>query len=221
MKFLLNRRGFSLIQTLIAAGIIAIFVSVFADLLMNMQKEVKRNKNKHERILINYQIDQVVTSSKGVKESTELTQNAALKACVKGGQFGACLTNCCQNGVVYPFYLLDPRDENPDIPARARLSGPETDPVFYDDDSNVGCTANCAYTVTSSFKAHCPGGISSCDHAEHLQIEINYKPVQGKEHLMKETTKSLLYFVEYTLHLISARHASRLCHDPVLQFHNP
>jgi Type II secretory pathway, pseudopilin PulG len=190
MIILRTQRGFSLIQALIAAAILAIFVAAFSDLLMNMQKEVKRNKNKQDRILINYQIDQAVTSPTGIKESALLPANSNLKACVLGGTSGG-----CQTGTVNQFYLLDPQDKNPDVSARTRLSGPVSDPVFYDDSSNSGCTANCAYTVSSTFKAHCPGGVTSCDHAEHLQFEMVYKPVQGKEHLMKETTKSLLYFV--------------------------
>ncbi|MNL36586.1 hypothetical protein D3C87_1586720 [compost metagenome] len=49
--------------------------------------------------------------------------------------------------------------------------------------------------MTSRFIPHCPGGVSSCDHAEHLTVEMEYTPVAGKEHLMKPMKKSLIYFV--------------------------
>jgi|GEM_PF-2846792 hypothetical protein len=195
MMRLRNQNGFSIIQALIAAGILAIFVAAFADMLLNMQKEVKRNKNKQDRILINYQIDQVVTSSYGLRGSAELADNIALKACVLGGAAGTCTTNCCQNDNVTQFYLLDPRDTNSNAALRSRLAGPVGDPQRYDDNSNNNCTNNCAYTVKSSFRAHCPGGVSTCDHAEHLQVQLEYEPIAGKEHLMKPTTKNLIYFV--------------------------
>jgi Tfp pilus assembly protein PilV len=196
MTSLKNQQGFSLLQMLIAAGILAIFVGVFSDLLVNLQKEVKRNKNKQDRVLNNYQIDQVVTSSFGMRTSADLVPlNDALKACVRGGPTSACASSCCQNNVSSSFTLLDPRDTNPVLAEKARLSGPTGNPAMYDDNSKNGCTQNCAYSVTTSFTPHCPGGVASCDHAEHLKVEMSFDPVPGKEFLMKPIKKSLIYFV--------------------------
>ena len=194
MTRLQNQSGFSLIQTLIAAGILAIFVAAFADMLLNMQKEVKRNKNRQDRTLITYQIDQVVTSPYGMRGSAELPVNNALKACVLGRAAGGASSDCVANTSTQ-FYLLDPRDTSPDVSLRRRLAGTEADPQRYDDNSNNNCVNNCAYTIKSRFIAHCPGGEASCEHAEHLQVQLEYEPVKGKEHLMKPKTKNLIYFV--------------------------
>jgi len=196
MISLKNQQGFSLLQMLIAAGALAIFVGVFSDLLVNLQKEIKRNKNKQDRVLNTYQIDQVVVSTFGMRTSASLVPlNDALKACVHGGATSLCTSNCCQNNVSSPFTLLDPRDTNPTLAEKARLSGPTDNPEMYDDNSKNGCTSNCAYGVTSTFTPHCPGGVASCDHAENLKVELSFDPVAGKEHLMKPIKKSLIYFV--------------------------
>lgn len=189
--------GFSLLQVLMAIAVLGVLAGMFAEMTVVLQKEVRRLGGRQGRILTSYQIDQIAMSPFGIKTSAGLSPlNDKLRVCVQGGTLPGCSSNCCTHGVKADFYLLDPRDTNPDFSARARLSGPATDPVFYDETGNNKCVGlACVYRVSSSFVPQCPGGVASCEHAEHLTVTLSVDPLEGKEYLMKSRTKNLIYFV--------------------------
>ncbi len=188
--------GFSLVQMIMSIGILSIILLSFADTLVGLQKEVSRNKSKQDRALNFYQIDQIFLSSYGLKASADLLpENNDLKACIKGGATSSCASDCCTNGQAFDFVLVDPRDTNTDIHKRMRLGGSLQTPAAYNDASSPGCVDDCAYTISTSFIAQCPGGAATCDHAEHLAIKYIVEPVAGKEHKIRRQERNSTYFV--------------------------
>ncbi|MCM2278083.1 MAG: type II secretion system GspH family protein [Oligoflexia bacterium] len=187
--------GFTLIELLIAFGVLGAISLIMLSMMTNLQSEVKRLRDKSDRTLSSYYIDQIVTNQDGVRTSADLLPaNADLKACVLGGASGSCTSNCCVGGQAKDFILLDPRDLNPDPAARARLSGTTATPLAYAADGTLCQSGTCAYTIGTSFTARCPGGVSSCDHAEHLIVNIFQKTL-GVNPLIKSQDRSLIYFV--------------------------
>ncbi|WP_374073574.1 hypothetical protein [Bdellovibrio bacteriovorus] len=194
----LGKNGFSLVQLLLAIGLLGILAGVFADMIINLQKEVRRTSAQQGRILASYQLDQITTSPFGVRTSALLPDviNEPLRACVRGGATTGCTSNCCQGGQSFDFILLDPRDTNPNLSARARLGGTSTNPVYYDEAGSNNCIPpRCTYRVATSFVAQCPGGVAQCDHAEHLVITVAMDPEPGKEYLMRPQKRTLIHFV--------------------------
>ncbi len=192
-----NNKGVSLVQLLVVVAILAILLSAFSDLIVGMQKEVSRMKSKQDRVITNYVVDQALTSQIGITGSAELLpENEMLKACVQGGATSSCASNCCIGEVEQEFILVDPRDSSINPRDRMRLGGTTKSPVYFDKNGNNSCVApNCRFHVITKFKARCPGGVSSCDHAESLTTSVQTVPEEGKENLIKAQTRNLIYFV--------------------------
>lgn len=194
---ILNRKGFSIVQMLMAAAILSILVAAFADLIIGMQKEVGRMKSKQNRVMTNYVLDQGITSQIGMASSAQLLpENEKLKACIEGGATSTCASNCCEGETEFEFYMLDSRDSTVDPKDRLKLGGTTNDPVFYNLQGENTCVQpNCFYRVISKFKARCPGGVSTCSHAESVKTSVSIIPEPGKEHLMKSEVRNRVYFV--------------------------
>lgn len=139
------------------------------------------------------QIQIMLATTKSLSESSRyLPSNESLRVCLEGGAQGACLENCCQGNIAQGFYFKDPLDTTAQIDAKRDISAPPGSPVYYKLDGspclNASSTTNsCAYSLVSTFTAHCPGGVSNCDHAEHLRISVlmvpmeNYPQIKEKE----------------------------------------
>lgn len=125
------------------------------------------------------QIQRMLATTKSLSESALLTPvNEALRVCLQGGASGACTENCCKGNVDTGFTFKDPTDTAPQVANKRSLSSSPGSPVYYRADGTLCGAANgdmngCAYGLTSTFVAHCPGGVASCDHAEHLKIKIS------------------------------------------------
>jgi prepilin-type N-terminal cleavage/methylation domain-containing protein len=192
-----NNKGFSLIEVIVVIAVLSIIMAAFSDLIVGMQKEVSRMKNKQDRVITNYVIDQALTSPIGIGSSAELLpENEMLKACIKGGATPTCTSNCCTGEVEHEFFLLDPRDSKPEPGLRARLGGTTKYPVYFDRNGGNSCTdSNCFYHVITKFRARCPGGIANCSHAESLTTTVEIVAEPGKESMIKGQTRKLIYFV--------------------------
>lgn len=191
-------KGFSLVQMLVVLLITSTLMLAISDFVVGIQTDLRRMKTQQDRVLVNYVIDQALTSQAGLESSAGLLpDNELLKACIMGGATSTCAANCCDNDVEHEFFLLDPRDTNPDLSKRLHLGGTTDSPAYFDSEGTPGCTGpSCLFHIATKFKAHCPGAISKCDHAESVASTVQIIPEAGKESSLKYQERSVVYFVE-------------------------
>ena len=196
----LNSKGSVMVYLLALVIFIAALAFSFAGTAKLYIDDMQSMKRFRGRAFSLNQIQKMLSTTKSLSESARfLPQNNALQVCLEGGANGTCTENCCEGNIEQGFSFKDPLDTAPQIEMKRTLSAPPGSPVYYKADGGVclsaqqGSLSGCAYGLTSTFIAQCPGGTASCDHAEHLQIKVQMKPL-GSFSQIKEKEFVSYYF---------------------------
>lgn len=201
---MLRRQSGSIVLYVMAIiAVVSVLCISISTTITNLQKQVANTKHSTDNSFNLSQIATLVKRHNGLAESAGVTGNENLLACLNGGTTPTCTSNCCNGGVVYGFSYVDPADTNTNLNLKAKLFGTQASPIYYNH-NNTPCTPNpatgvntCAYKIWGEFTAACPGGVATCDQAEHLRVTVNlnYEAAnfEGKV-LPKDKSFSVIYF---------------------------
>lgn len=181
--FASNNQGNVLLSVMFLIGILSFVAISFSTTITNLQKQNASSKHLTSTSMDIQQMTALMKLKNGLSESALIEGNRNLFACLNGGAIGGCLKNCCKSDVETGFYYLDPADTEIKGELKRRLLGPASQASYYLANGLVCGAANfdsqeCAYRISGSFLAHCPGGEASCSHAEHLRlnVKLEYNP---------------------------------------------
>ena len=178
--------GFSLLEVIIAAGILSIVTLAAVSFWQNQQNFITHAKTKLALIEKQEELNDIVKSSAILAFSANQgSANQKLHNCLPARYVGCtggvdyngqcrdtAVAECTTSSVWQPFSVFDPVSNR-------KISGTQTDPVFYRRD-NRPCSAGspaCFYQVTTEFQSRCPNGASKCAAAQNLVVKYTIKPV--------------------------------------------
>lgn len=201
-----NRRGLSAIELMIGVGVLAISAVIVFMPQLEIQKRMLSVDKKASRIIQINELKQKIlaTETSLSRSALKAPENDKLCPCTQGGNFysGAtkvCTLAQCQANEDIDFTFFDPK-----ATTLTKLSGTTTAPAYY---SNAGdpCPSAlapvgsdpekiCGYKAITKFKAHCPGDLLTCDHADYIIVTLELFPVGTSSQVAYEKTQ-LLYTV--------------------------
>ncbi len=192
-----SSKGFSIMELIMATGILSIIALTFLQLQSSWQKSLLNNRQIASRDSIKsladrYILDLNVIQKSALKAnysalSSNIAGNEALDYCINGdpsGPTAQCPTGvACSKAVInQPFHILDPADPT----HTKRFSGTEAasggsfatttlSPVRYDI-NGLACTSptpDCALELVTTYNANCSAGAANCNGAS--EVFISYK----------------------------------------------
>lgn len=198
-----NQDGSMLIYVMVMIATLCVFSVSYSNSILDLKKQIVNTQFKTN---ISYDTSQVIKLIKlpnGLVESSTLGANQKILTCIKGGPAPGCATNCCNGNIEEGFYYVDTTDNNININEQKKISGPSNAPIYYNENGSVcpyvnGNPQTCAFSVTTTFKANCPGGETSCDHAEYLRVKISIEPILENIKTMgmrKEKISEFIYHI--------------------------
>lgn len=186
-----NRKGMSLVELMVVLGIFTLAMSILFVPQIDLQKRLRDAENKMGRIASSATWKQkFATNSQELRSSAKKASNASLCPCIIGGaKYNGVTKECSQSACTanvetqFEFFENAPEGER-------KLSGLSNNPVLYTVDGDLcGADQTCAYRISSTYIATCSGGLSTCDHAESLQLTFKFTPLSGRTDLREESFK--------------------------------
>lgn len=174
-KLLKNRFGFSLVEILVALGVMSILMLGIITLVENTNKSGMATRMALTRDRLTNLVTLYISRTGALKNSIINAGNANFDRCVNTSIAG---TLDCTAGPVNDLFLLEP------VGATV-FAGPPANPSRYD--ANGGpCPAlsvNCPLEVITSFTAVCPGATATCDQAQSVQVTyiVQLAPALGNQ----------------------------------------
>ncbi len=177
-KPLIGQSGYSILEVLIALGILGISFSAMVNLLTNTERSDKIETIKATQRMLADKIALVITNPQSLANSLRKpgTGNAALRNCVIDGNICAHIGQNLARG----FYLADPQDSlGGSMPA---LAGPPTQTVRYNTKGQLCNTGpSCVFRAQVEFWGVCdldrslpiPSPLPTC--AQPIDLMFRYK----------------------------------------------
>jgi len=198
-----SSKGFSLMEMLVAAGILSIIALGFLQIQSSWQKSLLNNRQMASRDSIKALADRYILDLKVIQNSAEkvnysalssnIAGNEALDYCINGdpaSPTAQCPTGsqCCKAITDQPFHILDPSDpthttrfSGTDAVAGGAFATTTLSPVRYDINGLV-CTTpspDCALELVTTYTATCLGGGAKCSGASEIFINYNLRNIPG------------------------------------------
>ncbi len=155
-------RGFSLVEILVALGIMAGLMLGIVTLVENTNKSSMATRLSLTRDRLTNLVTLYVSRTAALKNSLTHANNSYFERCVNSNIAG---TTDCTAGTTYALTLLEPVGTN-------IFAGTTAAPSRYDA-NGAPCAAvsnGCPLEVITSFVAVCPGATAVCDQAQSLQV---------------------------------------------------
>lgn len=197
-----DNKGLSVIELMVGIGILAISAVVVFMPQIEIQKRISDVDKKASRIIQNNDLKQKILATETALSRSALVspENDALCPCTQGGNFFSssatkvCLLSQCQANQDVYFSFFDPK-----ATSLTRLSGTMAAPVYYSK-SGEPCPNSaappgsdpekiCGYKAVTKYRAHCPGDLSACDHADYLILTLELFPLEAGSQLKYEKTQ--------------------------------
>lgn len=198
-----SSKGFSLMEMLVAAGILSIIALAFLQLQSTWQKSLLNNRQMASRDSIKSLADRYILDLNVIQKSatkanytallSNFAGNEALDYCLNGDPPAPtvqCPTGvqCCKAVTDQPFHILDPADpthttrfSGTDAATGGAFATTNLAPVLYDINGLV-CTTpspDCALELVTTYNATCQGGGSKCSGASEIFINYSLRNAPG------------------------------------------
>lgn len=170
--------GFSLLEMIIAAGLVGTIAMMTASYMGNITDGAKYERGRSMQENLVERVRLVAASPEALRDSinqaavgTSNQGNRALKDCMDRSL--PCLNTSAESQLGFNLWQSNGR-------TMERVAGPASDPVAYDDKGRRGCDRGrrgCLFGAEAYWWATCPGGAVSCAIPDTVHVRVRTVPL--------------------------------------------
>lgn len=195
----LDSSGFTIIEVMIAAAIMAVLMLGFAEFTNHQNLAIKGNRALAERDALTNRLSRIAADATSLTVTANDSSNASnqFHDCVLGGSGStACNTATCSAAAPCGLTLFDSQG--------SVVAGPPANPKYYDL-NGAPCTplsatdANCAIQAIAEYFPSCGVGVPSCMQAQNITVKYTAQQKPGIQisagPMMKPAVNSVLTMI--------------------------